>query len=451
MAIRETSAYRPIAVFVLLAFLFWGLPVPSAQGQILYGSMVGNVKDAFDAAVPGAEVTVLHVETNQTRSTRTGETGSYTFATLPPGSYEVTVTKTGFRLLKRPGVAITINNVTRVDMQLELGAISEAVTVSGTAAVLQTDRAEVRAEVTARTLENLPVPPGRNYQGLFVMLPGFTPPENRHSIPGNPSRALIFSVNGTSGQSNNTRIDGASSANIWRPNAVAYVPALESIETVNVVTNSFDAEQGLAGGAAINLQIKSGTNALHGSAFEYYNGNGTKARPFFLPPNERKPKLVFNQFGGTLGGPIIKDKLFYFGSYEGTLNHQFAGGRFSVPTPAMRNGDLSASPTPIYDPFTGNPDGSGRTPIPGGQIPLSRIPVAVQKLLHLWPNPTLPGSQNNYYGAGRFILDRHTEADDVRPLQLSEVLHGERADLRSRARGSAPAARRRPSGLGYRS
>ena len=148
-----------------------------------------------------------------------------------------------------------------------MSAISEAVTVSAAATTLQTDRAEVRAEIPAITLTNLPVPPGRNYQNMFVMLPGFSPPDSQISIPGNPSRALIFNVNGTNGQGTNTRIDGASSTNIWRPSAVAYVPALESIETVNVVTNSFTPELGLAGGAMINVQIKSGTNERHGSAF----------------------------------------------------------------------------------------------------------------------------------------------------------------------------------------
>ena len=343
------------------------------NAQILYGSLVGNVQDATGAAVPAVEVRVTSSDTNQARTAVTNEAGGYTFANLPPGGYEFSVTKTGFRPVKQTGVNISINTVSRADITLELGAVNESVSVSAAAATLQTDRAEVRAELTSKTLQNLPVPPGRNYQGLFGLLPGFTPPENRHSVPGNPSRALIFSVNGTSGQSNNTRIDGASSANVWRPNAVAYIPALESIETVNVVTNSFDAEQGLAGGAAINVQIKSGTNAIHGSAFEYYNGNTTKARPFFLPASERKPKDVFNQFGGTVGGPIKRDKLFYFLSYEGTYNHRFASSLGSVPTAAMRSGDLSGAPAdrPVFDPFTGATDGSGRLPALTYSVPSS--------------------------------------------------------------------------------
>jgi len=392
----------------LAALVLAGLTAQFAEAQILSGSMVGNVKDTSQAAVPAAEVTVRNTETNQTRTALTNDIGAFSFTTLAPGDYEVTITKVGFRPLKRSGATVGINNVTRIDLQLELGAMTEAVTVSANAAALQTDRAEVRAELPAVTLENLPAPPGRNYQNMFVMLPGFSPPDSQISIPGNPSRALIFNVNGTNGQGTNTRIDGASSTNIWRPSAVAYVPALESIETVNVVTNSFTPELGLAGGAMINVQIKSGTNSHHGSLFEYYNGNAIMARPFFLPANQSNGKLVFNQFGGTMGGPIVKNKLFFFGSYEGTLNHALAGGIVSVPTSAMRRGDLGASPTPIYDPFSGNPDGSGRTLFAGGQIPMSRMPSAVQKILPLWPDPTLPGSQTNYYASGVFFLDRHT-------------------------------------------
>jgi hypothetical protein len=281
----QTMDLRLIMVSTLVAFGLCGPTVPPAQAQILSGSMVGNVKDASQASIPGAEVTIRNTETNQSRTTITSDVGAFTFATLPPGDYEVSITKVGFRPLKRSGANVGINNVTRIDLQLELGALTEAVTVSASAAALQTDRAEVRAELAAVTLENLPAPPGRNYQNMFVMLPGFSPPDSQISIPGNPSRALIFNVNGTNGQGTNTRIDGASSTNIWRPSAVAYVPALEAIETVNVVTNSFTPELGLAGGAMINVQIKSGTNARHGSLFEYYNGNGIMARPFFLPAN----------------------------------------------------------------------------------------------------------------------------------------------------------------------
>jgi hypothetical protein len=255
---------------------------------------------------------------------------------------------------------------------------------------------------------NLPLPPGRNFQYLYGTLPGFSPPADASSIPGNPSRALTVNVNGTTSNSVNMRIDGASSTNVFMNMVSAYVPALESIETVNVVTNSFDAEQGLAGGAAVNVQIKSGTNDLHGSVFEYHNNNRMKAKPFFTPAGERNPKSVYNQFGATLGGPIVRDRLHYFASYEGTYNHQFAAKLQTVPTAAIRRGDMSASPVPIYDPATGNRDGSSRVAFVGNVIPAARIDPIAKKIVDLTPLPTYDRLTNNYYAGKPFYFDRNT-------------------------------------------
>src|SRR4029079_16887698 len=130
---------------------------------------------------------------------------------------------------------------------------------------------------------------------------GFTPPADAHSVPSNPSRALVFNVNGASRSANNIRIDGVSTTNVWLPHVAAYVPALESLEAVNVVTNSFDAEQGLAGGSAINVQIKSGTNNLHGSGFEYHSNDALRANNYFTPAGTTKGKWTYHQFGATLG------------------------------------------------------------------------------------------------------------------------------------------------------
>ena len=407
MSIEKTLKYRLILTGAMAAAIL-NLFAPPAGAQALFGSLVGDVRDSSEAAVPGAAVTIHNLETNQSRSTVTNDSGGFNFVTLPPGDYEVKVEKNGFRSANLTKVTVTVNSVSRADFRLELGQLSQAVTVSGEAAGLQTDTADVHADLTSTPLANLPVAPGRNYQSMFVMLPGFQPPDSQVSIPGNPTRALLFNVNGTNGEGVVTRIDGASSTNIWRPNAVAYIPALEAIETVNTVTAAFTAENGLAGGAVINVQIKSGTNSLHGSAFEYYDGNATEARAFFLPAGQRNAALVENQFGGTLGGPIVKNKLFYFGSYEGYLWHSLGYGIVSIPTPAMIAGNLGASPTQIYDPATGNADGTGRTVFPNNQIPLARMPYAVQQILPLWPSPTFGGSQNNYYATGPFYLDRHT-------------------------------------------
>jgi hypothetical protein len=394
-----------------LAALLAALTPGISQAQVLYGSITGNVKDASGAAIPGATVAITNRATNFSREVVTDEAGSYDIPTVPTGVYTVKVTARGFKTTTKENVEVTLNNISRVDLTAQIGEVAETVVITAETPQLQTDRAEVRAELNERTLENLPVPLGRNYQNLFKTLPGITPPENAHSIPSNPSRSLVFNVNGTSRSSNNTRIDGVSTTNIWLPHVTGYVPALESIEVVNVVTNSFDAEQGLAGGAAINVQIKSGTNEFHGSAFEYHHNHHLRARNFFLPTTEDKGKFIYNQYGGTFGGPIKRDKLFFFASYEGTNDRENVGRIGSVPTAAMRTGDLSASTTPIYDPATGALNGTGRTQFTGNRIPADRIDPITKKIIALIPLPNLPSAnpeQNNYFASAPFRFDRWT-------------------------------------------
>jgi len=401
----------PLVFAMAAAFL---LGARTAGGQVLYGSIVGNVHDSTGLALPGATVTIVHDETKLKREMVTDSAGAYTFTAVPTGTYEVTVTLQGFRTFTRPAVPVTLNTVARVDASLPVGEIAETVLVVGESPVLQTDRAEVRAELRERDLRELPVPLGRNYQRLFKILPGITPLVEPHSVPSNPSRALEFNVNGASKSSNNTRIDGVSTTNVWLPHIAAYVPALESIETVNVVTNSFDAEQGLAGGSAINVQVKSGTNTLSGSAYEYHTNEKMRAKNYFDPPDSQKGKWRYNQFGGTVGGPVRRNKLFYFASYEGTRDTRNASVTISVPTEALRRGDLSGAPNPIYDPRTGNPDGTGRTPFAGNIIPPTRIDPIAQKIIALLPLPnrrnpdgSIPET-NNYFVQSPFTFNRWT-------------------------------------------
>lgn len=395
----------------LMALLIALAAPPAANAQVLYGSIVGNVNDKSDAIVAGATVKITNKETNQTRETATSSDGSFNFPTVQSGRYEITVSKVGFKTYTRSGIEVTLNNVTRTDVSLEVGAVSETVSVTAESALLQTDRAEVRGELTSQTLLNTPIPPGRNYQQLLRSLPGINPPTNEHSIPTNPSRALAYNVNGTNRSSNNVRIDGASQYNLFLPHVTAYVPSLEAIETVNVVTNNFDAEQGLAGGAAINVQIKSGTNNIHGSAFEYHDNHLTKARPWNLTPingvPQDKPKRVYNQFGGTLGGPIIKNKLFYFGSFEGTNDRQLGARFLTLPTAEMRNGDLSGG-LGIFDPTTGDSIGRNRTAFAGGMIPAGRIDPIAKLILKDLPLPNRPGFTNNFYATAPYAFDRKT-------------------------------------------
>jgi outer membrane receptor protein involved in Fe transport len=378
-----------------------------AHAQARYGSIVVEARDASGGAVPGADVTITQVGTNLSRSGATNSVGLVTFPTLPPGTYSVRVNLSGFKEYVTTDVVVSEDTVLRVNSQLEVGQVTDTVTVSAGAAVLQTDRADVRTEIPAVQLENLPVPVGRNYQNLFVTVPGISPPENMHSVAVNPARGLAFSSNGTTRNANSIRIEGAISNNLWLPHVAAYVPALEAIESVGVTTSTFDADQGLSGGMSANVLIKSGTNQLHGSAFEYFYNEALKSRPYFLPATEQKPDASQHQFGGTLGGPIVRNKLFFFGSYQGTFDRQIAQRFGTVPTAAMRNGDFSASPTPIYDPQTGNANGTGRTPFQGNVIPRDRFDAIALKLIAGLPQPNLPGLADNYFASGEYTFDRH--------------------------------------------
>jgi len=382
---------------------------PPIHPQALNGSVVGNAKDASGAAVPGADVLLTSVSTAQSRQTTTGNGGEYDFATVEPGAYTLKVTKAGFAVFEQTNVAVSPNVTTRVDPALKVGGVSETVVVQGQEVPLQTDSAEVRENLNVKQLETLPLPPGLNYQNLFTTVPGFTPPANEHSVPSNPSRSLRFYVNGGDSMQNNTRIDGAGTKNADQADAEAILPTLESIESVNISSNAMDAETGFTGGGNVGVQTKSGTNQLHGAAFETYSGNKLEARSFFLPSNQELGKLVFHQFGGAAGGRIIKDKLFYFASFEGVRDHEFAQVLVTVPDALVKSGNMSESGTMIYDPATGAASGTGRTPFPNNIIPASRFDPIAAKLSSMLPLPNVPGATltNNYDGTGGYVFDRN--------------------------------------------
>ena len=402
------------------------------MGQVLYGSLVGSVKDPSGAAVPGATVTAIQTETQLTRSVTTDQAGDYTMSTLSAGTYTVKISAQGFRSTSQKGVAVSINTISRVDSTLELGAVTQTVEVSAAAAVLQTERPDVHHDLTAATIENVPMPPGNNFEQLFRTVPGVNPPVSAHSVATNPSRSLQYNSNGTSSYGNDVRVDGISQYNIWVPENAAYIPSADAIEVVNVATNSYNPEQGLAGGSSVNVQIKNGTNQLHGDVYEYHYDNGLEARGFFDPGNHisRVPKDIFNQFGGSVGGPIKKDRLFFFGNVEATRQRQFANQLATVPTAAMRAGDMRGldlskpNPDVVYDPTTGNADGSGRVPFScngiANMICPDRISPTAAKILSMLPSPNIPdqssngtGPHDNFLGAADIVFNRLTSDSKI--------------------------------------
>src|SRR5947209_2277203 len=416
---------------LVLAALVVMCAVPQrGMAQVLYGSILGDVKDASGAYIPGATVVVTNTGTNLAREGITDQAGRFNFADLPAGVYSFKASQQGFKTFEQTEVTVNINSVTRVDVTLEIGSMGDTVTVNAESPTLQTETAEVHVNLTGAELTNLPVPLGRNYQQVYRMLPGFAPPINSHSIPTNPARSLEFTVNGTSDDQNNTRIDGVSTTHVQLPHVVSYIPTLESIQEVNVVTNSMDAEQGLAGGAAVNVQTRSGSNTIHGSAFEHHTDQHLKAWPdrfgdVALNTGD-KPQTSYDQFGGTIGGPIKKNKAFFFVSYESTRDHRTVDRTVTVPTVAMLKGDLSRSPTPIYDPLSGKPDGSGRTQfrvLPGDPnyalcntatnpnclniIPAARMDPIARMIASFIPANNIGRERNNYFISGPFAFDRH--------------------------------------------
>src|SRR5579883_2872614 len=411
----------------------------AADAQVLYGSLTGNVTDPSGAAVPNAKIEAQNVETGITRSGQTDERGVYLFTNLQAGTYKVTATAASFRPMSENGVVVNANEVRRVNFGLQIAQTTEAVEVSAEALALQTDKADVQSQVTAQEVQELPYNggEGKNFQSLLLLLPGAatTPGTGEaNSEAGNPQRAITVYMNGVSSQANNTRLDGTPVPYPWLPVNIAYVPPSEAIQYVNVSSSAFDAEQGAAGGAAVNVMIKSGTNQLHGSLFERNTNNDLAAvHNYFSPASlNRNPKNIFNQYGFSLGGPVWipkvihgKDKLFFFLDWQETKRRQFATTpNLTLPTDAMRKGDFSAVSTVIYDPLTGNPDGTGRTPFAGNVIPANRIAPQAVTMAGLLPALTRPNSYfNNYdaYGGTQYNRDNWDFKGNYNPNSKSMI------------------------------
>jgi len=356
---------QPIYVCRVLIFcLLLTVSNQRSSAQVLYGSIVGNVTDATQAGVPGAAVKITETSTNESRSVLTNEAGVYNVTAVPAGTYKIDISKAGFRGFVSSSVLVYQNNVVRVDAQLQLGSQTESVEVAAESAALQTDRADVHAEIGSQVLENLPQPT-RTYEGLMQLVPGTTPPSGQlGGGTNNPSKSMEFAFNGTSISGADVRIEGVSAMNPWQQYQTTFVPSIEAIENVNVATNATDAEQGLAGGASVNVMLKSGSNQTHGAAYAYNIDSFFQANNFFSNASgvSQPGHLVDNNDGGFLGGHIIKDKLFYFGSYEGDYLRQANSGLLSIPSAHELSGDESFSANAIYDPSTGNANGTGRTP-----------------------------------------------------------------------------------------
>src|SRR6185312_1669144 len=374
-------------------------------GQAVNGSLVGTITDSSGGVVPNAKVTILEVNTNASRDSTTNDSGNYSFTDLPPGTYRVDVEAKGFKHEVRSGIDVLVNQTPRVDMQIQPGAVSETIEVSGEPPALQTDRADTSSQIELAQTANLPIGTNRNFQSLLNLVPGTTPASFQHSQFFNAASSLQTEVNGQMRMGNSYQIEGIDD-NERTGLLQILVPPIEAIRVVDVSTSNFEAELGRASGANANVVLKSGTNDLHGGAYEFMRNGALNARNFF---DTSIGHLAYNYVGGNIGGAIKKNKLFYFGDYLKIYDHEANSNTGTIPPTPWRTGDFTSANTTIYDPATGNPDGTGRKPFDGNIIPLSRINPISAKIMALVPDPnqqinnTTPS--NNYFALLPFTKD----------------------------------------------
>jgi hypothetical protein len=436
---------RYLGLAVVLVTLLAGFSVP-VMGQAVNATLLGTVTDSSGGAVANAKITISETNTGIRHTSQTNESGNYIFPDLPPGTYSVTAELTGFKRESRLGVDVIVNTTERIDLVLQPGDVTETVTVEMETPILQTERADTGRKLDTVLTENMPLGTNRNFQNLLNIVPGTTRATFQHSQFFNASSSLQTEVNGQLRQGNNYQIEGIDD-NERTGLLQILVPPLEAIQTVDVSTSNYDAELGRASGAVVNVILKSGTNNYHGAAYEFVRNSYFNARNFFDPSVGH---LAYNYFGGNVGGPIKKNKLFFFADYLKIFDHEANTNQVTIPSMAFRSGDLSAvkslpscqkNPTDcnVYNPFSGNPDGTGRqqfvatsapgqaaVPGPNGMvdafnsactnaagcpnvIPSALIDPISAKLMGLLPSPTAAGNSNNYFA----LLAFHKDTDFV--------------------------------------
>lgn len=410
------SQFRPVLAAVAVAAAVAWLPAQAAS-QALYGSIVGSVTDPQGAVLPGVTLVATNTGTGLRIESVTDENGAYTFRNLLPGTYDLTATLTGFREHAQKGIPVAAGDPVRININLALGAMTERVEVTSETTLLKTEKADLSTTITSQEITNLPLNQYRNYQALINLVPGATPAQFQNAEIDTPGRSLRTWVNGTQPNSNATRIDGAVSVNIWLPHHVGYVQPAETIETVNMATNNFDADLGMAGGAATTVITKSGTNELKGSAFEFHNRDEFNANTLFNNANNiKKPPLSRNIYGGTLGGPIQRNKVFYFGSWERFQDRRGFTQTFGVPTAKMRNGDFSEVAAAyatfrLYNPFTGGAGGIGRDQFANFVIPGALIDPIAKSVMQYFPLPNTTSDLNSNQLPDDFQIPRTIRVD----------------------------------------
>src|SRR5215813_5583819 len=415
---------RALAILATVLVLMF---VSSAMlGQAVNATLLGTVTDSSGAVVSGAKVKVTEMRTGLERVSTTNSSGNYQFVDLPPGQYEVTAEQAGFKKATQKGIDVQVNSDVRVNISLQPGAVEQVIEVTAQAPILETDRADVSQKIETKQVTDLPLGTNRNFQNLLNLVPGTTRAHREHSEFFNAQNTLSTEVNGQSRLFNNLQIEGVDD-NERTGLLQIYVPPAEAIQTVDVSTSDYLAEFGRVGGAVTNVSLKSGTNAFHGSAYEFNRVSALAARDFFNRPPGPFPRTTYNYYGGTFGGPIFKNKLFFFGDILRIDDLRGRFNLFTVPTDDFRNGNLNGVKSlpacqarlidcNIYDPATGTVTGTLRSQfVFNGQpnvIDPARISPIAQKILALVPHANLAGFTNNFQNTTRFL--KNTTSFDVK-------------------------------------
>jgi hypothetical protein len=391
MSTTSYARFRSLVILSLLSVLLWG---GTSSAQTTYGRIVGDVTDATGAPMPNVTVTVRNLDTNAQRSIQTTDVGYYVFPDLAIGNYEVSVGAPGFKRYVQGPLKLLVDLTLRADIKLSIGSVKEAVTVTGDQPVITTDQSSLGEVMQDKTVSELPLD-GRNFTEIAQLAPGAA-----QGAPNTLNRfrsyGSIMTSNGGRASTNNYLIDGVDNT-AFIIGMQLVTPSIDAIGEMKVETANFSADLGQTSGAVVNVAIKSGTNQFHGTAYDFLRNDALDAKEYFA---STKLPLRQNQFGGSVGGPIIKNKAFFFFNYEGLRSVSSSPYFYFVPTAAMKAGDFSGTwagqqlPT-VYDPFS--LDGSGnRQPFSGNMIPNNRINPIATKMLTYMPDPNSTSSGGNY-------------------------------------------------------
>jgi hypothetical protein len=372
---------------ILLAITISLLLIVPAFGQT--AQVTGRVTDSAGAVVPGAQVALTNQATGVSRDTVTNNEGYYTVPLLQPGVYRINVKKDGFKPVLQTDIRLQVEQVARLDFTLQAGAVTEAVSITSDAPILERETSSLGQVIENKIIVTLPLN-GRNYSQLAVLMPGATPNSGSRATDG-------FSLNGNRTFQNKFLLDGVDNNNyilgVDTNSTQALRPSVDAIQEFKVESANYTAEHGQAAGGVVTVAIKSGTNDLHGSAFEFLRNDKLDANDWFANRARlNRPPLRYNQFGGTVGGPVWRNRTFYFGSYQGTRQRNSTTSLVTVPTTEQARGNFGS--VNIYDP--GNVTGGNRAQFPNNTIPDNRMDPVGRRIAALYPAPNQPGTVNNY-------------------------------------------------------